>query len=290
MADKTIGELPQAPQVSDDAMIPLEQQGTAMRMSGLQFAQFAKESALEQANKAASYAAEASDSARSAATSAEEASTSADNAAASAAAASNSEDNAAVEAAVSKTWATGTQNGTHSFEVKAMTSWVEYPTFPAFRYTLKEGMAYNIQIEKPDGISSHTVVYNGSGARIKCDGITIYTTDEGYFEGAANFNDYDVKVSISSVLGENNSAKGYSEIAMRYSNNPPVIRNGTWWTWDENSKSYKDTGEKPSGTILYATFSINPNTGQLIMYAPADYEGPAFSINNNGSLVVTVNG
>lgn len=59
MADKTIGELPQAPQVNDDAMIPLEQQGTAMRMSGKQFADFARESAAQDVERAVQAAADA---------------------------------------------------------------------------------------------------------------------------------------------------------------------------------------------------------------------------------------
>lgn len=44
MADKSIGELPQAPQVQHDSLIPLEQAGQAMRMTGEQFSNFARES------------------------------------------------------------------------------------------------------------------------------------------------------------------------------------------------------------------------------------------------------
>lgn len=59
MADKTIGELPQAPQVIEEAMIPLEQQGTAMRMSGKQFADFAREAAAADVERAIRAAADA---------------------------------------------------------------------------------------------------------------------------------------------------------------------------------------------------------------------------------------
>ena len=44
MADKSIGELPQAQKVLPESLIPLEQDGQAMRMTGEQFADFARES------------------------------------------------------------------------------------------------------------------------------------------------------------------------------------------------------------------------------------------------------
>jgi hypothetical protein len=52
MADKSIGELPQALQVQPDSMIPLEQNGQAMRMTGEQFANFARESAAADVQRA----------------------------------------------------------------------------------------------------------------------------------------------------------------------------------------------------------------------------------------------
>lgn len=44
-------------------------------------------------------------------------------------------------------------------------------------------------------------------------------------------------------------------------------------------------GEK--GNVMFATFAINPLTGNLIMTTPDEYDGPVFSINNN-YLEVTV--
>lgn len=43
MADKNIGSLPQAEQVNDDALLVLEQQGQAMKMTGAQIKQFARQ-------------------------------------------------------------------------------------------------------------------------------------------------------------------------------------------------------------------------------------------------------
>ena len=44
MADKTIGSLPQAQTVDDDALFVLEQQGTAMKASGAQWKGYAVQS------------------------------------------------------------------------------------------------------------------------------------------------------------------------------------------------------------------------------------------------------
>lgn len=42
MADKNIGALPQAPNLNDDSLMVVEQQGTAMKMTGAQFKEFGK--------------------------------------------------------------------------------------------------------------------------------------------------------------------------------------------------------------------------------------------------------
>lgn len=73
MADKPIGNLPQAPQVEDESLLAVEQRGTAMKMTGEQFRQFAEKSAKEQADAAAKSAASAAESEESAGESAEKA-------------------------------------------------------------------------------------------------------------------------------------------------------------------------------------------------------------------------
>ena len=52
MADKAIGELPAASSVRNDSLIPLEQQGTAMYMTGAHFAAWAKQNAQFEAERA----------------------------------------------------------------------------------------------------------------------------------------------------------------------------------------------------------------------------------------------
>lgn len=53
MADKTIGQLPSIPDLYDDSLIPVEQQGVASKMTGKQFADFARESVVVEVQRAA---------------------------------------------------------------------------------------------------------------------------------------------------------------------------------------------------------------------------------------------
>lgn len=70
---------------------------------------------------------------------------------------------------------------------------------------------------------------------------------------------------------------------------PAIIRDGTWWQWDEDSQKYVDTGETANGNVLYATFEIDPDTMELVEHTSDGYNGPTFCL-NNGYLEVTVNG
>lgn len=46
MADKSIGSLPQVPQLMDDSLMVVEQQGQAMKMTGRQFREFGKQAVM----------------------------------------------------------------------------------------------------------------------------------------------------------------------------------------------------------------------------------------------------
>ena len=78
-----------------------------------------------------------------------------------------------------------------------------------------------------------------------------------------------------------------AETAQEYSGKPPIIQNDTWWTWDAETGEYVDTGEAARGDVMYATFEIDMDTGELFMYTPDGYTGPAFSL-ADGFLEVTI--
>lgn len=82
-------------------------------------------------------------------------------------------------------------------------------------------------------------------------------------------------------------AAASAKTAQEYSGKPPIIQNDTWWTWDADEQKYVDTGESARGDVMYATFSIDPETGLLTMTTPDGYTGPVFSI-VNGFLEVSI--
>lgn len=68
----------------------------------------------------------------------------------------------------------------------------------------------------------------------------------------------------------------------------PVIREDRWWIWDAQAREYVDTGVSALGNVMYATFWIDPKTGELYMVKPDKYTGPDFRL-ENGNLEVVVN-
>ena len=79
-----------------------------------------------------------------------------------------------------------------------------------------------------------------------------------------------------------------AQSAQQYSGKPPRIQNGTWWIWNSGTQQYEDTGEAARGNVMYATFAVTPETGELIMTTPDEYRGPVFYL-VNGFLVVAIN-
>lgn len=78
-----------------------------------------------------------------------------------------------------------------------------------------------------------------------------------------------------------------AQSAKEYSGKPPIIQNDTWWTWDAEQGEYVDTGESARGDVMFATFEIDMDTGELVMYTPDGYTGPVFSL-SDGFLEVTI--
>lgn len=79
-----------------------------------------------------------------------------------------------------------------------------------------------------------------------------------------------------------------AQSAQQYSGKPPQIQNGTWWIWNAGTQQYEDTGEAARGNVMYATFAVTPETGELIMTTPDEYRGPVFYL-VNGILEVAIN-
>lgn len=76
--------------------------------------------------------------------------------------------------------------------------------------------------------------------------------------------------------------------ARQYSGKPPVIKEGRWWTWNAETQRYEDTGQAARGNLMYATFFVEPQTGELYMLTDNEYSGPDFRL-VDGSLEVVLN-
>lgn len=70
----------------------------------------------------------------------------------------------------------------------------------------------------------------------------------------------------------------------------PVIREDRWWIWNAEAQDYTDTGISAVGNVMYATFWIDPKTGDLYMFTPEKYTGPGFRLNSGNLEVVLSNG
>lgn len=67
------------------------------------------------------------------------------------------------------------------------------------------------------------------------------------------------------------------------------IRDGYWWRWDEETEEWYNTGEIAKGNVMYATFEIETETGNLYMYTDEEYTGPEFEYSEStGKLVAIV--
>lgn len=96
------------------------------------------------------------------------------------------------------------------------------------------------------------------------------------------------QAATNAAQSEANAAES-AEHAEQYSGKPPMIQNGTWWIWNADTQEYEDTGEAVRGNVMFATFYVDMETGDLIMITPDEYMGPNFLINEDGYMEVSIN-
>lgn len=94
--------------------------------------------------------------------------------------------------------------------------------------------------------------------------------------------------SAAAAAGSAADAASSAQSAQQYSGKPPVIQNGTWWTWSAAEQKYVDTGEAARGNLMYATFYVDAATGTLYMVTDNEYTGPQFRL-DGADLEVVLN-
>lgn len=80
-------------------------------------------------------------------------------------------------------------------------------------------------------------------------------------------------------------AKTQSDRAKELADHPTMMGdNGNWWKWDATLKKYVDTGVLAKGGVLYPTFSIDPETLELVMHYQDEIAADMFNIDAEGNL------
>lgn len=92
--------------------------------------------------------------------------------------------------------------------------------------------------------------------------------------------------SAAAAAGSETAAANSALSAQQYSGKPPVIIDGRWWVWNADKQEYVDTGEATRGNLMYATFYLDPLTGDLYMFSDNEYTGPRFRLNGPDLEVV----
>ena len=97
-----------------------------------------------------------------------------------------------------------------------------------------------------------------------------------------------VGTAVADTKANADRADAAAKKAEQYSGKPPIIQNGTWWTWNADKQVYLDTGEAARGNLMYATFYLDARSGFLYMLTDPEYTGPQFRL-TGGDLEVVLN-
>lgn len=273
MADRTtgelpaseIGDLPLAPDIYDDTLIPVEQQGTAKHISGRQWKQYAVAAVGEETDAAARSAAAAAQSAKEAASSAQSASSSATAAANSAAAAKTSQ----TAAANSATAAKASQDAAKASQTAAAASQTA------------------AKASETAAAASQTAAKNSENAAAASQTAAANSAKEAAASATAAKNSQTAAAgSATAAAGSASDSADSADKAEMYSGKPPVIRDGYWYTWDADRQEYVETREPARGNLMFAAFEVDPNDGTLYMFTDDEYAGPDFALNGTELEVI----
>lgn len=125
---------------------------------------------------------------------------------------------------------------------------------------------------------------------------------------AASSSAASANASAMQAAGSATQAAASAQTATQYSGNPPVIQDGTWWTWNASAQQYQDTGFPAQGTQgppgaqgptgpqgingtavsadgIYA-FNVDGNGHLILSYTGSS--APDFALDANGHLILTI--
>lgn len=264
MADKNIGDLDRAPGVQDDSLIPVEQQGQAMAMTGKQFREFGEKSAEAYVQGAKDAAAEAKKSAEDAASSLAQIGTSVEDAAASATAAQEAQtaaERASADAESAKTAAEAARDGSSASERAAKSS--------------EDKAALSETNAKASEDAAQLAAQQAAQDKAEADASK--TAAQQAQAGAEAARD-DARGYATTATEKAAEAAQSADVARQYSGNPAKPINGTWWIWNAGTQAYENTGIRSILAIVKSYPSVvameadlaNMTEGDLVIIAADD--------------------
>ncbi len=146
------------------------------------------------------------------------------------------------------------------------------------------------------GLPEIQELYNDSLLPVEQQGIAMRMTGQQWADFARESVKTYTQAAAESAAGAAKSAAGAAESerqARAYSGKPPQIRKNeegsfTWWIWDAETKTYRDTGEIAVGNVMYAVFFLDEKTGELYEYYDKTYTGPQFRLKDGADLEVVL--
>lgn len=97
----------------------------------------------------------------------------------------------------------------------------------------------------------------------------------------------DTTDAIENAMTATDNAQNAADRSNALSDHRDEIRDGYWWRWNETTKEWYNTGEIAKGNVMFATFELNPVTGELSMNTDEEYTGANFAL-ENGMLTVEI--
>lgn len=117
-------------------------------------------------------------------------------------------------------------------------------------------------------------------------GVEVYVEGAKQSAGEAASSAEEAAKSAEDAAESASEAADSALSAQQYSGKPPTIINGMWWTWNSATQKYENTGEAARGNVMYATFFLDPVSGDLYMCYDKEYAGPRFRLNGADLEVV----
>lgn len=96
------------------------------------------------------------------------------------------------------------------------------------------------------------------------------------------------ETAIQSSKDATKKAENAADRLNNLSDHRDRVIDGYWHKWNEEKETWDNTGEIAKGNVMFATFGINPVTGELSMSTDPEYTGAIFEINNNGELTINI--